>query len=523
MNVELLPPKPQSLRTQMTQKNNLDLKGIISAYPIAEVILEIAQAGLTGSLRTQQKDAKAVIYFRDGGTIYAVSNERKFRLVEMLAMEGNFAIDSLRGKQIANDLELVDAIVESGTLSKTEVERTVASQGEMIIRSLLNWCDGEWTFSPHARLKAGIEFPIDTGRILIDYARQVGEDFAAKRIQNPNEWFELLNADRDARNLNQQEAFILSRFDSEAMTVDKLASSGCADCPEVLSTIYSLWLGGFLKRCGWKAAFTDERVKYLNSATLELKRQKSAPIVSKLPQPVEPVDQSPAEDNTPFDLEACLARIESAGDYYTVLGIQPSAKVAEVRKAYFKLAKMLHPDRYHHEAPDFLKRIENAFTELAQAHETLKSPDARQGYDIKLRQAERDNEAGETKEAGGSRKEEQAASDFERGLALQLEGAFEAAIPFLARAVYYAPENARYHAQFGKTLAFDQSQRHKAQAELLTAVQLDPGNTSFRLMLAEFFVRYKLLKRAEGELNRLLEMSPGNKEAIRMLDSLQRN
>jgi hypothetical protein len=39
-------------------------------------------------------------------------------------------------------------------------------------------------------------------------------------------------------------------------------------------------------------------------------------------------------------------------------------------------------------------------------------------------------------------------------------------------------------------------------------------------MLAEFFIQYKLFKRAEGELNRLLENNPNNYEAHKLLDSL---
>jgi len=61
----------------MNQKNSLDLKGIVSAYPVAEVIFEISHAGLTGSLRVQRGEAKAVIYFLDGKTIYAVSSKKK--------------------------------------------------------------------------------------------------------------------------------------------------------------------------------------------------------------------------------------------------------------------------------------------------------------------------------------------------------------------------------------------------------------------------------------------------------------
>ena len=52
-------------------------------------------------------------------------------------------------------------------------------------------------------------------------------------------------------------------------------------------------------------------------------------------------------------------------------------------------------------------------------------------------------------------------------------------------------------------------------------VKIDPNNPKFRLMLAEFFIAMKLMKRAEGELNRLLAIFPSNREARELLASLQ--
>lgn len=91
---------------------------------------------------------------------------------------------------------------------------------------------------------------------------------------------------------------------------------------------------------------------------------------------------------------------------------------------------------------------------------------------------------------------------------------------FPARAVHLDKNNARYHAFYGKALAFDKLQHHKAEAEMQTAVKLDAGNTDFRIILAEFFMEVGFLKRAEGELNRLLAVSPNNQEARIMLDNL---
>jgi predicted Zn-dependent protease len=111
--------------------------------------------------------------------------------------------------------------------------------------------------------------------------------------------------------------------------------------------------------------------------------------------------------------------------------------------------------------------------------------------------------------------------EFEQGLSLLMDEEFETAIPFLARAVHLANNNARFHAYYGKALASDKNQRHKAEAELQAAVKLDENNANYRLMLAEFFIEVGLAKRAEGELNRLLAIFPDNKEATILFDTLR--
>ena len=101
-----------------------------------------------------------------------------------------------------------------------------------------------------------------------------------------------------------------------------------------------------------------------------------------------------------------------------------------------------------------------------------------------------------------------------------MDGDYEEALPMLARAVHLAPANARYHVFYGKVLATDEKSVHKAESEMQTAVKLDPNNSVFRIMLAEFYIEVGLYRRAEGELQRLLAMFPNNKEAQDLLDSL---
>lgn len=67
-------------------------------------------------------------------------------------------------------------------------------------------------------------------------------------------------------------------------------------------------------------------------------------------------------------------------DYYTLLGIGPGAEIAEIRKAYRRLAKLHHPDRYPLDSPEREAAAER-FKALAVALETLTDPERRAAYD----------------------------------------------------------------------------------------------------------------------------------------------
>jgi uncharacterized membrane protein YkvA (DUF1232 family) len=58
-------------------------------------------------------------------------------------------------------------------------------------------------------------------------------------------------------------------------------------------------------------------------------------------------------------------------DPYTVLGIPRSAKPAEIKAAYRKLAQRYHPDRVSHLGEEFRILAEARFKEIQQAYESL--------------------------------------------------------------------------------------------------------------------------------------------------------
>ena len=63
-------------------------------------------------------------------------------------------------------------------------------------------------------------------------------------------------------------------------------------------------------------------------------------------------------------------------DYYEVLGVDRSAAVEDVRRAYRQLTRKYHPDVNHHDT-----EAEEKFKEINEAHEVLSNPQRRARYD----------------------------------------------------------------------------------------------------------------------------------------------
>lgn len=514
----------------MTPQSELEIKGNFLAHPFAELVAEIGQAGLSGSLRAGHKNNKCVVYFKSGRIAYAISNARTSRLFDMLIRRGRLSKEEItQVKNFQNDQELAAALQYKGLLSADECSSIFTEQIDAVVNSLLTWTAGEWSFSSLARIREGLSFSVDTREALLNYGRCMPVHTTLSRFRSLEETFSRSELSEMGLGLTPDEAFILSRADESPLTASNLVTVSAMAEAAALKAVFSLWLAGLLVRNRWQSAFSPSVIAHMRNARLELKQQ-----ARMFDRPIAPKDEAKAaEPATPdvvekepeieMALDEYLERVENAETYYDLLGVDTKADVHDLKTAYFSLAKSFHPDRFHAQGGATLSRVQDAFTQLAQAHETLKNEESRAVYDYRMRKelTDREKRAADGTSDSHSLRLEQSAENFERGYNLLIDGHTADAVPFLARAVHYAPNNARYHAYYGKALSSDENQRHKAESEMQQALKIDPNNPTFRILLAEFFIQFNLKKRAEGELTRLLKVFPSNQEAREMLDRLR--
>jgi len=96
----------------MTSQSELEINGNFHTHPFAELLAEIAQSRLDGSLRVSVEDKKCVVYFKDGRVVFAVSNARSSRLFDILLRQGRLSKEDLaKFPNFANDLEFSESLL----------------------------------------------------------------------------------------------------------------------------------------------------------------------------------------------------------------------------------------------------------------------------------------------------------------------------------------------------------------------------------------------------------------------------
>ncbi len=544
------------------------MEGQFKDHPLAELIHEISDARLSGALRLAFERVKAVVYFDGGRIVAAVSNLRAFRLTGVMLKSG--VLDALTlfavAGEGASDEEAASALLRAGVLEEAGLRKARERQTAEVLRDVLRRPEGEWNFDPRARLASERHTSVNVAQLLVEGARALAPELVSRRMSNDGETLApahdaLEKLETTGMRLSPAEGFVLSRVYEPTNLRYVLAVSGLSE-DEARRAVYALALGGLLTRERWPRALPA----YIPHQTAAHPATHASPIaVSEELTQTEASTREPEvqETDAPVNVEAdprelmeellALARGET---HYAVLGVMRSATGADIKRAYYSLARRLHPDLLRRAAEaDEQQRIDAAFAKIAQAYDVLKDSKLRASYDLKLGKprpaptvdeapppprteaasaespranaAPSEPRAGrEEATAGGahteSAKREEAEQKFRQGLAAYAKNDFASARLMLGEAARLDPTRARYRAHYGRVLARERATRRQAESELLAAIALDAFDASFRIMLAELYRDVNLRRKAEAQLERALVLEPSNAEARVLFQELRR-
>jgi curved DNA-binding protein CbpA len=183
-------------------------------------------------------------------------------------------------------------------------------------------------------------------------------------------------------------------------------------------------------------------------------------------------------------------------DYYELLGVQPTASKAAIRKAYALQAREKHPDRFTD--PEERKAAERVFQDLTTAFNALMNDASRQEYD-----ASRERPQPTTPE-------EIARDAYERAGEMLSAGQGGEAITLYRTAVHHAPENVSYQVGLGQALARDPASAREAVQVLDRACQAAPKDPVPAAELAIVLHRQGLRLRAKRALEAATAIAPGH-------------
>ncbi len=195
-------------------------------------------------------------------------------------------------------------------------------------------------------------------------------------------------------------------------------------------------------------------------------------------------------------------RAYQGANFYEMLGLPPDVPMKDLKRAYFRLSKEIHPDRfYRKELGPFREWVTFLFESSTRAFNTLSSPQERRAYDAQLR--------GTVPRAGGAQTPSDHARElFARACDQEIQGDLSGALKVFAAVVKIDPQ--AHYMRRAATCALRANELSVAEEYAKKAAELRPDDPSYARVLADVFRGANKLQEAEQTLLRALGLHNDN-------------
>jgi|688.fasta_scaffold200970_2 curved DNA-binding protein CbpA len=191
-------------------------------------------------------------------------------------------------------------------------------------------------------------------------------------------------------------------------------------------------------------------------------------------------------------------------DFYAILGVEQEAPPEEIRKAYLRLAKKLHPDRYPND-PEQRATAQTEFAKVTRAHDIVGDAQRRSEYDtlreLKKNRAQMQAESAESADESGARQRKETTR----------------IMPTRDSARAAEDENinvkwANKHVSRADDL-FRRKKYQEAETAMKEAIRLLPQEPRYHNKLAEIYIARGWKTLAMTEVQAALRVNPKDNEA----------
>ena len=298
---------------------------------------------------------------------------------------------------------LGNVLVELGILDRDKLEDALALHVREILLKVFSWSEGEYNFEEKEEpgLEPDISLKLSTGEMILEAVRKIDDPDVVR--------FALGNIDRilglsndpllrfQKITLTPADGYVLSRIDGtlsarELLQVIPLAPE---DTMRSLFGLLSTGVVEFLplppkappkpdtRPVGQSAKAVGAPLPTAPAAPPRAGARRRRPRPRRQPAALNDAAAKAREARRQQVLEAHDGL--NAKNHFEVLGIPKASSEAQVKEAYFKLAKKFHPDTHHDPAlADMRDKIEVIFIRLGEAYEVLRNPRTRGNYEADL-------------------------------------------------------------------------------------------------------------------------------------------
>ncbi|HEY7515711.1 MAG TPA: DUF4388 domain-containing protein [Vicinamibacteria bacterium] len=522
------------------------MNGTVSEGVIAAILREIYVGRGSGILHFTQGEERRSVRFHKGNIVHGDTNVKEERLGEILVKQGLLSSADLKratGFVLRDKKRLGQVLQELQILDKDKLEDALALHAREILLRVFTWTEGEYVFEedpPETGIPHDTTLKLSTGEMILE---------AARRVEDPDVLrYALGNLDRvlglttdpllrfQRVTLSPADGYVLSRVDG-SLSAREIIQMNTAPADETMRSLYGLLCTGIIEYLPVppKPALKPEPRRPPEAEAPPA--PEAPPASAEAPAVVAPAARMeepapPAEEADPRRQEILEAyegiKVKT---HFEVLGIPKASNEAQVKDAYFRLAKRFHPDSHHDPAlADLADKLEAVFIRLGEAYEVLRNPTSRSSYEsdlayVRSRQPQAPGVPGDAGPPAAPDPEYEARlaeQSFKKAERYYEHESYWDAIQLLEPALTNAlgKTKDRIRVLLAKCYAKNPKWVKRAEEQLQSVIKDDPANGEAHFLLGMIYRDGGLRHRAIASFQRVLELKPDFEPAAAELASL---